>query len=537
MNESYAIHFSSFSSAHTALSTDFLVRYVAGEKRHDKNSYTPTVFDNYSTHFTTKDGNKLNIGLWDSAGQSEYSILRRSLYGHVNVFVCLFNLADRKELEVLKNDFLSEMNEISPEAKFVIVGCFPEIREKKLFEKSFGINNLTNGEETEVVTPNYARKIIHDFACDHHLNREGKRIDYIEYSLQYSFGMTNVIELACEMLLLDEKVKQSKRKRGSFIPSIPNPFKALMSVGQKVSPSTTTSTPFDSFRASLSQLESDLTKQLDYWYGPIDEKLLQSQFDLLNSQRTIGVSAAAFTSLRLLFCLHSDNTTTGTVVYECVIPSTKALKCPFFYYLLGRRDTSHEPFVGAATKFLSHAWNCPFSLLEEGAKESSMLSFYTEHYGQWPFYWCDVFIKNQHYQAPSDEEFLRAIGDVNGTIGVLNTLVDPIPLTRIWCLFEYFQSVRLEKTVRFYVPLVRSRKSSGGGGGSELTLKAVDIRESSATVMQDKERILGEIEQLVGIDELNRILNELITKGYSTALEEAEYRQNFYRRFEVLLGR
>ncbi|OEL38148.1 Rac-like GTP-binding protein 2 [Dichanthelium oligosanthes] len=64
--------------------------------------YIPTVFDNFSANVSV-DGNIVNLGLWDTAGQEDYSRLRPLSYRGADVFVLAFSLISRASYEnVLK---------------------------------------------------------------------------------------------------------------------------------------------------------------------------------------------------------------------------------------------------------------------------------------------------------------------------------------------------------------------------------------------------------------------------------------------------
>lgn len=53
----------------------------------------PTVFDSYTA--TVKiDGKMVNFGLWDTAGQEEYSKLRPLAYGNTDVFLIIFSVIE-----------------------------------------------------------------------------------------------------------------------------------------------------------------------------------------------------------------------------------------------------------------------------------------------------------------------------------------------------------------------------------------------------------------------------------------------------------
>ncbi|XP_010313732.1 rac-like GTP-binding protein ARAC7 isoform X4 [Solanum lycopersicum] len=64
--------------------------------------YIPTVFDNFSAN-VSMDGKIVNLGLWDTAGQEDYSRLRPLSYRCADVFVLAFSLISRASYEnVLK---------------------------------------------------------------------------------------------------------------------------------------------------------------------------------------------------------------------------------------------------------------------------------------------------------------------------------------------------------------------------------------------------------------------------------------------------
>ncbi|KAL8158767.1 hypothetical protein V2J09_000304 [Rumex salicifolius] len=64
--------------------------------------YVPTVFDNFSANVAV-DGNIVNLGLWDTAGQEDYSRLRPLSYRGADIFVLAFSLISKPSYEnVLK---------------------------------------------------------------------------------------------------------------------------------------------------------------------------------------------------------------------------------------------------------------------------------------------------------------------------------------------------------------------------------------------------------------------------------------------------
>jgi hypothetical protein len=60
--------------------------------------YVPTVFDNFSANVVV-DGNTVNLGLWDTAGQEDYNRLRPLSYRGADVFLLAFSLISKASYE------------------------------------------------------------------------------------------------------------------------------------------------------------------------------------------------------------------------------------------------------------------------------------------------------------------------------------------------------------------------------------------------------------------------------------------------------
>ncbi|KAK8943973.1 Rac-like GTP-binding protein 2 [Platanthera guangdongensis] len=92
--------------------------------------YIPTVFDNFSANVSV-DGNIVNLGLWDTAGQEDYSRLRPLSYRGADIFVLAFSLISRASYENVLKKWMPELRRFAPNVPIVLVGSKLDLRENK----------------------------------------------------------------------------------------------------------------------------------------------------------------------------------------------------------------------------------------------------------------------------------------------------------------------------------------------------------------------------------------------------------------------
>ena len=92
--------------------------------------YTPTVFDNKSTNMVV-DGKQINLGLWDTAGQTEYDRLRPLSYPNSDVFLICFSVVRPASLENVKVKWYPEVNHHCSDVPIILVGTKVDLREDK----------------------------------------------------------------------------------------------------------------------------------------------------------------------------------------------------------------------------------------------------------------------------------------------------------------------------------------------------------------------------------------------------------------------
>ncbi|XP_078431870.1 rac-like GTP-binding protein 2 [Wolffia australiana] len=92
--------------------------------------YIPTVFDNFSANVSV-DGSIVNLGLWDTAGQEDYSRLRPLSYRGADVFVLAFSLISKASYENVLKKWMPELRRFAPAVPIVLVGTKLDLREDR----------------------------------------------------------------------------------------------------------------------------------------------------------------------------------------------------------------------------------------------------------------------------------------------------------------------------------------------------------------------------------------------------------------------
>lgn len=89
--------------------------------------YHPTVFENYVTDCRV-DGIKVQLTLWDTAGQEEYERLRPFSYSKADIIIIGFAIDDPESLVNARNKWSEEVLRYCPEAPVVLCGLKRDLR-------------------------------------------------------------------------------------------------------------------------------------------------------------------------------------------------------------------------------------------------------------------------------------------------------------------------------------------------------------------------------------------------------------------------
>ena len=89
--------------------------------------YIPTVFDNYSANIMIN-GQPIQLGLWDTAGQEDYDRLRPLSYPQTDVFLICYSIVDETSLENVKHKWSDEIKYHADGVPIILVGTKLDLR-------------------------------------------------------------------------------------------------------------------------------------------------------------------------------------------------------------------------------------------------------------------------------------------------------------------------------------------------------------------------------------------------------------------------
>ena len=111
----------------------------------------PDVFDNYLATLLIRN-KKIQLELWDMAGQQEFERIRPLSYKDTDVFIMMFSIEDSKSLDTIVQRYYPETQKYCPTAKYILVGSTNEgyNSDKMLKDEMNGKHWVTRDEAIEV---------------------------------------------------------------------------------------------------------------------------------------------------------------------------------------------------------------------------------------------------------------------------------------------------------------------------------------------------------------------------------------------------
>ncbi|OUZ99990.1 Small GTPase superfamily [Macleaya cordata] len=161
--------------------------------------YVPTVFDNFSANVAV-DGNIVNLGLWDTAGQEDYSRLRPLSYRGADIFVLAFSLLSRASYENVLKKWMPELRRFAPNVPIILVGTKLDLRDSK----GYLVDHMDSGAITS--------------AQGEELRKQIGAAAYIECSSKTQQNIKAVFDTAIKVVLQPPRRKEMpkmKRRRSA----------------------------------------------------------------------------------------------------------------------------------------------------------------------------------------------------------------------------------------------------------------------------------------------------------------------------------
>eukprot|EP00040_Diaphanoeca_grandis_P018978 m.99911 g.99911 ORF g.99911 m.99911 type:complete len:586 (-) comp27203_c0_seq2:345-2102(-) len=152
-------------------------------------------------------------------------------------------------------------------------------------------------------------------------------------------------------------------------------------------------------------------------------------------------------------------------------------------------DEMGNCFVGTATVFISHAWGMSaydfFEVLLRGMADSD-------------YAWIDLYMYTQFGNGDGStaawiKRFEGLIGSIGSVLAILTPWRNPVPLTRIWCLFEMVCAMRTNVVLKILLP------------HEETTSLRSDVLKSYDSVMDMLTTIRFENAQATKVEDLHAI--------------------------------
>ncbi|KAE8677458.1 Rac-like GTP-binding protein 7 [Hibiscus syriacus] len=158
--------------------------------------YVPTVFDNFSANVMV-DGQTVNLGLWDTAGQEDYNRLRPLSYRGADVFLLAFSLISRPSYENVSKKWVPELRHYAPAAPIVLVGTKLDLRDDRQFHLDYPAACTISTEQGL------------------ELKKQIGAVAYIECSSKTQQNVKAVFDAAIKVVL--QPAKQRKQKKRASI--------------------------------------------------------------------------------------------------------------------------------------------------------------------------------------------------------------------------------------------------------------------------------------------------------------------------------
>ncbi|CAI5497445.1 unnamed protein product, partial [Closterium sp. Naga37s-1] len=160
--------------------------------------YVPTVFDNFSANVVV-DGQTVNLGLWDTAGQEDYNRLRPLSYRGADVFLLAFSLISKASYENVSKKWIPELRHYAATVPIVLVGTKLDLRDDSQFFKE-------HPDATPISTAQIKAPCCNEVFDCRHCHNDAK--SHSEDKSRHEIARHNIERVVCSLCSTEQKVQQ-----------------------------------------------------------------------------------------------------------------------------------------------------------------------------------------------------------------------------------------------------------------------------------------------------------------------------------------
>ncbi|KAJ1564362.1 GTP-binding protein Rho1 [Nowakowskiella sp. JEL0078] len=162
--------------------TSLLIRYIKNDYNEE---YVPTVFDTYVSEITV-DGRKVEMALWDTAGQEGYDRLRPLSYEKSSIVLICYAVDTPDSLENISVKWVPEVTQFcGTDIRYLLIGCKADLRNEENVIKELA------AEGQSPVT----------FEQGSSMASKIRAFQYLECSAKTGLGVSNVFDAATRAAL------------------------------------------------------------------------------------------------------------------------------------------------------------------------------------------------------------------------------------------------------------------------------------------------------------------------------------------------
>ncbi|KAG9092973.1 GTP-binding protein Rho1 [Ceratobasidium sp. UAMH 11750] len=141
--------------------------------------YVPTVFENYVADVEV-DGKRVELALWDTAGQEDYDRLRPLSYPDSHVILICFAVDSPDSLDNVQEKWISEVMHFCQGLPIILVGCKKDLRrDPKTIEE-------LRKTSQRPVTPEEGMAVAQKIGARHYLECSAKSGEGVREVFQYA---------------------------------------------------------------------------------------------------------------------------------------------------------------------------------------------------------------------------------------------------------------------------------------------------------------------------------------------------------------